>query len=341
MIKIYDSSNKFLTLLDTNINNIYTTDTLSTGQRTLCFQVPCDEVYINYIDEENYVETDNYRYIIKEVKSDSNDFVTVYCSADIEVIKGAIFLHFDCYDKNIQQGYEYCLGGSPGWSVNYHSKDKTKITYQEPNVNAYDMLRRIAEDYGQEIWFDTKNKVLEVFDKLGVNRGVYYSNELKLKQLKKHSQTYDYATVLYPFGKDGLTISNVNNGKIFLEDYTYSNKYIQKVWIDETIEVPEILKKKATNYLNEIAQPKASYQLLVSEIGDNVSIGDEIILVDKIKRIKQTQRVVKIVRYPKAPEKDKLEIDNLTTNFYDMFLKGNKRTDNDIRYVRELLKEMK
>ena len=339
MLKIYDTNHNFLTLLDTNLNNIYTTDTLSTGQRTLCFEVPCDETYINYIDEENYVETDDYNYIIKEIKSNNNKFITVCCSADIEAIKGLIFLHFDCYERNLEQGYTYCLASS-GWTVNYHSPDRTRITYQEPNVCAYDMIHQIAEDYGQEVWFDTKNKELNVYDKMGNDLGAYYSNELRLKLLKKYSNTYDYATVLYPFGKDGLTIENVNNGRNYLENYSYTGKYIQKLYIDEKIEVPEILKKQATDYLNEISQPKASYQLLVSELGDDVGIGDEVIIVDKLKNIKQTQRVVKIVRYPNAPEKSKLELNNLTTNFYDMFLKGNKRTDNDIKYVRALLQEM-
>ena len=180
MLKIYDTSHNFLTLLDTNLNNIYTTDTLSTGQRTLCFEVPCDETYINYIDEENYVETDDYNYIIKEIKSNNNKFITVYCSADIEAIKGLIFLHFDCYEKNLEQGYAYCLASS-GWTVNYHSPDRTRITYQEPNVCAYDMIHQIAEDYGQEVWFDTKNKELNVYDKMGNDLGAYYSNELRLK----------------------------------------------------------------------------------------------------------------------------------------------------------------
>lgn len=339
MLKIYDTNRHFLTLLDSNINNIYTTDTLSTGQRTLCFEVPCDETYINYIDEENYVETNDYSYVIKEIKGTNNKFITVYCSANIEAIKGFIFLHFDCYDKNLQQGYEYCLAGTD-WTVDYHSNDRTRITYQEPNVNAYDMIQTIAADYGQEVWFDTKNKVLNVYPKMGQSLGVFYSNELRLKEVKKYSNTYDYATVLYPFGKDGLTIANVNNGKTYLEDYSYTSKYLQAVWVDETIEIPEILKKKATEHLEEIAQPKASYQLLVSQIGDEVGIGDEIILVDKIKQIKQTQRVVKIVRYPQAPEKSKIEINNLTSNFYNMFLKGQKRTDNDIKYVRSLLAEL-
>lgn len=340
MLKIYNSSRKFLALLDSNINDIYTTDTLSTGQRTLCFQVPCNDDYLNYIDEENYVETDDYMYIIKEVKADNNKFVQVYCSADIEVIKGSVFFNFDCYDKNLEQGYLYCLSATD-WTVAYHSNDRTRITYQEPNVNAYDMIHRIADDYGQEVWFDTKNRVVHIYKKMGKDFGAFYSNELKLKLLKKHSQTYDYATVLYPFGKDGLTIANVNNGKNYLEDYSYSNKYIQKIMVDETIEIPELLMKKAQDYLNEIAQPKASYELLVSEVGEDVGIGDTITIVDKIKHLRQSQRVVKIVRYPKAPEKSKLEVNNLTTNFYDLFIKGQKRTDNDIRYVREVLKSLK
>lgn len=340
MIKIYDINHNFLTLLDANLTNIYTTDELSTGQRTLCFDIPCDDIYFNYIDEENYVETEDYSYIIKEVKKEDNNYITVFCSANIESIKGNVFLYFDLLDSNLEQGYKYCLS-STGWDINYHSLDKTKITYQQPNVNAYDMLRRIAEDYGQELWFDTKNKILHIYSKMGANLGVYYSNELKLKLLKKHSNTYNYATVLYPFGKNGLTIADVNNGKNYLENYSYSNKYIQKIWVDESITRPEILKKKATDYLNQIAQPQASYQLQVSDIGDNVNIGDEIIIVDKIKKIKQVQRVVKIIRYPKAPEQSQIEIDNLMANFYDMFIKGEKRTDNDIKYVRELLKEMK
>ena len=340
MLKIYNTNRRFLGLLDRDLGDVYTTDTLSTGQRTLCFQVPCNDDYIKYIDEENYVETDDYMYIIKEIKTNNNKYITVYCSADIEAIKGSVFFHFDCYNKNLQQGYTYCLS-STDWTVVYHSKDKTLITYQEPNVNAYDMIRRIAEDYGQEVWFDTKNREVHIYDKMGKDFGAFYSNELKLKQLKKHSQTYDYATVLYPFGKDGLTISNVNNGKNYIENYDYTNKYIQKIWVDETIEVPEILMKKATEYLEEIAQPKASYELLVSEVGEDVGLGDNVIIIDKLKNIKQKQRVMKIVRYPNAPEKSKLEVNNLTSNFYDMFIKGNKRTDNDIKYVRELLKEMK
>lgn len=336
MLKIYDTQHNFLVLLDQSLNNVYTTDTLETGQRMLCFQVPCTEEYFNYIQEENYVETADYSYVIKEIKCETNKYITVYCSANIEEIKGSIFLAFDLFRLNLEQGYTYCLGNT-SWDVVYHSTNRTAITYQEPNVNAYDMLRRIAEDYGQELWFDTKNKKMHVYDRMGKLFGAYYSNELHLKQLKIYGHTYDYATVLYPFGKDGLTIRTVNNGLDYIENYAYSNKFIQKIWIDESIEVPELLMQAAQQHLEEISQPKTSYKLLVSEVGDDVGLGDNIIIVDNIRKIKQTQRVVKIIRYPKAPEKSTLEINNLMSNFYNMYIKGQKREERNINYIRSLI----
>ena len=64
MIKIYNNSHQFLTLIDANLANIYTTDALDTGQRTLCFQAPCSEQFLSCLVEENYIETDDYEYVI-------------------------------------------------------------------------------------------------------------------------------------------------------------------------------------------------------------------------------------------------------------------------------------
>lgn len=339
MLKIYDADYHYLTLLDKGLKDVCIIDTLATGQRALEFSVPCDMTYLQYITEENYVETNDYSYIIKEIKNTDNKYVKVFCSADVETLKGSIFLYFDCYNKNLQQGYEYCVSQT-NWTINYHSNDKTKITYQEPNKIAYDMLHQIADDYRQELWFDAKNQIVHIYDKIGVDFGAYYSNELQLKLLKRYSHTYDYATVLFPFGKNGLTINNVNNGRNYIENFNYSNKYIQAFYFNEDIEVPELLLREATNYLNEISQPKTSYELLVSQIGENINIGDNIIIVDKLKGVKQTQRVVKIKRYPYAPEKSKIEVNNLMTNFYDMFIKGQKRTDKDINYVRQVINNL-
>lgn len=336
MIKIYSSNNEFLVLLDT-YKDAYTTETLSTGSSTLCFKVPCVEEMFNYIQEENYVETPDYRYIIKEINMNDNDFIEVHCSPDYETIKGRLFKVFDCYKVSLVQAYEYCVSRASGWTVEYNSTNRQMATYQEENVFGYDMILRIAEDYQQEFWFDTKNKVLKIYDKMGSQFGAYFSNQLKMRQLIKQSSTYDYATVLYPIGKNGLTINVVNDNKSYLENYSYTNKQIEKLFIDDECEVAEILKAKAEAYLDEISVPRASYQVKLTDLGETVAIGDTIILIDKIKQIKQKQRVVKIIRYWKAPERSQVEISNLQTNFARDFVKSQKKLESEIRYIRQLL----
>ena len=340
MIKVYDTNHQFLALLDQFCKNIHTIDSLDLGIRELCFYAPCKEEYINILQEENYVETADYNFVIKELNLQSNDFMSVRCGPDIEALKGRVFPAFDCFELSLQQAYEYCVQNT-GWTVEYNSPDKSVATYQEPWKTAYEMIKTIAEDYGQELWFDTKNKVLRVYDKMGVSAGAYFSNELRLKQLSKQSSAYDYATVLYPVGKDGLLISNVNNGKPYLENFTYSNKYIEKVFIDDKIEIPEILKQKAEEYLEEISIPRASYKVKLTDLGKSVSIGDTIMIVDNIKRIKQKQRVVKITRYPFAPEKDTIEISNLQPDFINSYVKGDKKTKKEIEYLKKLYNSLK
>lgn len=338
MIKIYDSNHNFLRLLP-SCRNIYTTETLSTGLKTLCFQVPCKDEFFEIIQEENYVETADYSFVIKELIMEDNDFMEVRCSANIEDLTGRVFPVFDCLEMSLEQIYTYCLSKSE-WTLDYQSTDRSVGTYQLPNTTGYEMIKQVATDYGQEYWFDTKRKVLRIYDTMGAEFGAYFSNELRLKNLTKQSSTYDYATVIYPLGKNGLTIANINNGRDYLEDYSYSNKTIEKFFIDEDIEVAEILKMKAEEYLANACVPRASYKLQLSSLGDGVGLGDVIYLVDKIKRIKQKQRVVKIVRYLREPERDSVEISNLQIDFARTFVEGQKEMKKEITYLKKLYKEL-
>lgn len=337
MVKIYNSQHQFLKMFDI-CKNMYITETLSTGVKSLCFKVPCDEENISVLAEENYIETEDYSYIIKEVNSPDNSYIEVYCDANIEDITGFLFSSFDCYRKNLQQAYEYCLSNTE-WTVLYKSENSSIATYQLPYVTAYQMLTQIAEDYGQEIWYDTKNKIVEIQDKQDNSPvATYFSNQLKLVQLSKQSSSYEYATVLFPIGKDGLTISSVNNGRPYIENFTYTDKYLQQVWYDDQEEVPEELMRKAEQYLQSVAQPKSSYKVKLSSLGDTpLSIGDSILIIDKIKKIKQKQRVIKIVRYPFQPEKDYIEISNYTADFAMTFIKGQKKIQSDIDYIKKVL----
>ena len=341
MIKVYDSDYNFLVLMADGLRNIYTTETLETGLKTLCFQVPCEEQYLQYIQEENYIETADYVYVIKELVLNDNDFFTVYCNANIEEISGFIFHTFDVLEQNPEQAYNYCLAQLPGWNVEYNSQDKTALTIQVADVSALEMIREIQQQTNQEVWFDTKNKILKVYNKMGssIVRS-YYANDIHLHRLAKQSSTYDYATVLYPYGKDGLTISLINNNKPYLENYSYTKKRIEKVWRNEDIDVAERLMGAAQDYLESIAKPITSYKVSLSELSDKTMLGDTIVVADTIKKIKNQHRVVKIIRYPLAPEKDNIELSNRQSDFARTFIKQKRITDKEIKYIKNVLKNI-
>lgn len=338
MIKVYDYRGQFLFLLD-SLKDWKITEDLEKGYKTMEFKVPCTQLNLESFVEENYVETSDYKYVIKEIRLESNDFFTVYCSPNLEEVIGPIFQIFDLFELSLEEGYRYCLGQTVDWDVDYNSVKQTQITYQTKNKNGLEMIRKIAEDNKQELWFDTKNKLVRVYDKMGKEFGSYFSNELYLKELQKQSSTYDYYTVVYPYGKDGLDISSINGGRKYLSDYTYSNKQIEKVIVDESLSYAEDVLRWGQGMLDEYSQPKSSYRLKLSLV-DGVGLGDTIMLVDKLKRIKQKQRVVKIVYYPFEPENSTVDISNIQIDFSQQWKKEKKKWKEDIEYIRNVIENL-
>lgn len=337
MFKVYDTSHNFLMVLD-QCREVFTTESIETGTKNLCFQLPVLDTYIANVQEEFYVQAADYNYVVKEITMKDNQFFTVRCIADYEDLAGMVHKIFDSFERSIRQTYEYACGLTE-WTVSYLSSNHSIVTLQEANKTGLELIRMLQEEYNQELWFDTKNKILYVYDKMGSELGAYYSNELKLQALSKQSDTYDYCTVLYPYGKDGLTIKNINDGREYITNYDYSGKYIEKIWVDEKFEYAEDLKKYAELYLEEVSQPKCSYKLQLAELG-HCELGDEITLVDRLKRIKQKQRVVKIVRYPNEPERDQVELSNLKSSFAKLYKDFMKKQQADIDYIKKTLKEM-
>lgn len=334
ILKIYDNSHNFLQVIDI-LKDLYIEETLSTGLKTLCFKVPCQEEYFTAIQEENYIEDADSEYVIKEIINSDNSYITVYCRENIEALTGMVYEVFDCYRLSTPQALRYCIRDT-GWTLDYQSTDYSVITYQTSFVSSYEMIKTLTEEYGLEKRFDSKNKTLRIYDKRGKDIGIYYSNELKMKQLVKQSNTYDFATRIIPIGKNGLKIGGVNNSINYLENFSYCSKLITAVWVNEDIDVAEKLKAAGQDYLNMVCQPRASYKVKLTDLNDNLAVGDSILLIDKIKRIKQQQRVVKIIKYPLAPEKSIVEISNLQVDLIQSLLKNQADTKKEIDYLKKL-----
>lgn len=341
MFKVYNDKKKFLKLID-KCKDAKIEKDLETGLQTLSLKLPVTDEYLSIIDEEGYIETKDYWYVIKEKNYSTNDFFEVFCNADIEELKYSLIPVYDVIDLNVQQAMEKALTYiNSTWSIEYNSKVANTVEYKLANKSAYEILESIKAEFSLELIYDTKNKKVKVYTKAGKNRGMLFNNELRLKTLKRQGQSYNICTVVYPLGKDGLNIGSVNNSINFVENYSYTNKYLPVYYIDEDIDKAQDLKIAAETYLNQHCAPIVGYSLSLSALPKEIELGDTIILVDKLKRVKTPQRVMKIIQYPFEPEKDKVEISNRIIDFSRMINHINTSYEEKIEYIRQNLKELK
>ena len=112
------------------------------------------------------------------------------------------------------------------------------------NVSALDVLKQALKTYRCEITINSKDQIVNVYTSVGEDKGCYFSNQLNLTQLTVQSTSYDFYTEIEPYGKDGLTIETVNDGKTYLENHQYSSKVKRCIWKDERYTVPESLNLK-------------------------------------------------------------------------------------------------
>ena len=103
------------------------------------------------------------------------------------------------------------------------------------------------------------------------------------------------------------------------------------VWKDERYTDVDSLVEDATAKLEELSRPHKEFAVEVKDLAkaktseSNVytdilsyEIGDTVTLISKTGRIREKQRIVKLVRYPESPEKNTAEISNASKTFAEI-----------------------
>ena len=116
-------------------------------------------------------------------------------------------------------------------------------------------------------------------------------------------------------------------GKEYVENYQYSTKAITAYWEDNRYTVVESLKEDAIAKLNELSKPFKSYSADIVDLANlndkyknilDYDLGDTITLISKDKKIKEKQRIVKLIEYLDEPERNSCEIANKILSFEEM-----------------------
>lgn len=287
---------------------------LKTGDKTLSFLYPSK--FIDGIVEEGYIRNKTDEFVIKEI-GDSGEWTSIKAQMNVEDLEGKAWEHFNTTEQTIENCLNLACAGT-GWTVQVNNVSK-KRTVKKTNCSSWDLIQEAKKIYRVEIEFDTLNKIIYVKEKQGQDKGVYFSDEINLKALDIESNSYDFYTKIIAIGKENI--------KVEVENFQYSNKVKTLIWKDERYTFLENLREDATAKLQELSKPRKSYSADVIDLANlnskyknilDYKLGDTITLISKDKKIREKQRIVKIVEYPDEPERNSCEIANTTLDFIDI-----------------------
>ena len=306
----------------TQYKDLYIEKVLDYGDKTLGFSA--DQSVVNKIELEDYIITKTDEYVIKQINDSDNNFYDIVAKLNIDALEGNAIQKFETVEQTALNTANLALAGT-GWTCECDIKKKR--TVRMTNSSSWDILKKIADTFRLEMTIDSLNKKIVYKEKIGEDKGCYFSDQLNLVSLSSQSDTTNFYTRILPIGKDGLTIESVNNGSKFLENHTYSAKNKTYIWKDERYTVPESLKEDAAAKLEELACPYISYSCKLIDLDNSCDVGDVITIINKQKHTRIKQRIVKLKHYPDNSADDTCEISNLKLSFSSYVQKYNNTTD--------------
>ena len=301
------------------------TTTLDSGDKELSFSYPAAGALADLLKEEYYIHTKTDEYVIKAVEK-GEQFNKYTAVLNVEELEGTTFPYgFESQEQTIKACLEFAFEGT-GWHVGTCTVTKKRTIDEQESVTAWDVLQKCLSTYRCECIIRSLTKTIDIYDRIGSDKGCYFMEGLNLRKISLKSDTYDFYTRIYPIGKDGITPEWLN-GKDYIDNFQYSSKIKAYVWKDERYTNTTSLIEDATAKLEEMSRPYKAYTAEVVDLAKaseeykdilSYGIGDTVTLVSKKTRTREKQRIVKITEYPESPKKNTVEISNARKTFAEV-----------------------
>ena len=301
MIKLQDG-----TILD---NNQYTIKEQFDGINYLTFTLPEDVVVHN---EDVVFETiDRQEYVVKII---NGDYIT--CELNLDGLK-AQQTDFSNNSATAGNTLIQALSGT-GWT----GIDQTGLTSKKTISGAltpFDIIQKITETWdGVTALYNTEQKTVTlVFPALNTATVTFLTEDLNLRQLDIAGDSSNFCTRIRAEGKDGMTFADINNGKDYVENYSYSSKIIygEKI-VDNRFTDKQSLLEYAQSKLDAMAVPSLSYECDVVDVASydgeysflELKMHKAVWLLDKKRNMRIQHRVVAYERHPANPENNKVTL---------------------------------
>ena len=301
------------------------TTTLDSGDKEMTFAYPASGALVGLLQEEYYIHTKTDEFVIKAVEK-GEQFNKYTAVLNVEELEGTAFPYgFESDEQTIRACLEFAFEGTR-WHVGTCTVTKKRTIDEQENITAWDVLQKCLSTYRCECIIDSINKTVNIYERIGSDKGCYFIEGINLRKISLKSDTYDFYTRIYPIGKDGITPEWLT-GKDYIDNFQYSSKIKAYVWKDERYTNTTSLIEDATAKIEEMSRPYKAYTAEVVDLAKaseeykdilSYGIGDTVTLVSKKTRTKEKQRIVKITEYPETPKKNTVEISNARKTFADI-----------------------
>lgn len=275
--------------------------------------------------EEARVVAGGNEWLIKKIDDDKVD-----CELNFDFLKGTIYQSYKSSTRSLQEVLESHL--PKVWTILGAGVTSTRRTIEFDFCTDYDVVYQCMNTYKVYFMWDIPNKRLTVVSQTAMqSTGEYLTSELNLKSLSFKGNTTEFATRLYAYGKDGMTMEEAvvdgeRYGLTYVENKSYVDKVVCAYWSDERYTLPDSLYEDALDKLSSLSMPVRSYECSVIDLAkqsDEYSFLDfkmhkKVTLIDIDRSIRVEHQIVEYKEYPDEPDRNKVTLscvpDTITTS---------------------------
>lgn len=284
---------------------------------TLCFSLPKGHPQskdmvpqLNLIDKES-----GQSYLITAV--DDKKDTEIKAEIDLDELKREMFIPYTNNSDTLSGTLQGVLPNN--WSVMDYTASIIRRTIELEAATPLDVIKEIPDIYNVAVRFDNNKKQVLIYNPDNIQpTGAYLSEELNLKSNPTYtSKTEGFATRLYCYGEENMTFADINDGKPYVENHTYSDRIISAYWKDERYKDKESLLSAGQAKIDAISIPTQSYQCDMIDLARvdkeqwgqlTISMYAGIVLMDNIRKSRVIHRVAQYRRYPHQPTQNEVTL---------------------------------
>ena len=307
LLKIFDSNGVAHPLQDIQDGRI---EHIEDGCDKLIFSIDVRHELYPLIVEETVIHYNKNEWLVKKIQDD-----VIECHLNFDFLKQSILKDYSYQNQRLSTILQAMLPA--GWTIigadaNTYFRGKTYVLCTPFEV-IYDCIEKYDVRF---VWSILEKKLVVKTPSLITSSGVYLSDQLNLTSLAFQGSTAGFITRLYPYGAEGLSVAEINDGKEYIDNNSYNDKIVCAYWVDERYTDKMSLLEAAHEKLASLSIPERSYECKVRDIAKQsskysdltINMHDKITLLVSERKIKVLYSVISYTEYPDDPEANKVTL---------------------------------